>query len=91
MNTSAVTTKKTAPSADDLSKQIEALRADLAKLATMLSDDVTEGIGNAGRRIGRAGRDAQTTATEAVAEHPLTAVGIAAGVGFLLGTIARKA
>jgi ElaB/YqjD/DUF883 family membrane-anchored ribosome-binding protein len=66
------------------------LRADLARLTAMISEDVSDGIETAGRKIGQTGRDAQTTATNAVLGHPLTAIGIAAGIGLLLGLVARK-
>lgn len=90
MNTPSAASPKTTPPAEDLSQQIAALRADLSKLVATLSDDVSEGIERAGQQIGRTGRDARTTATNTVLEHPLTAVGIAVGVGLLLGMIARK-
>ena len=81
---------KAVPSADDFSQQIEDLRADLVKLAATVTDDVTEGLGKAGRQISQTSRDAQTTASNAVINHPLTAVGIAAGIGLLFGMLARK-
>ena len=90
MTAPLTSTTKAALSPDDLSQQIEALRADLMKLAATVTDDVSEGIGKAGQQIGQAGRDARTTATNAVVGHPLTAVGIAAGLGLLLGMFARK-
>ena len=90
MNASVTSNTAATPDREDLSKQIEALRADLTKLAATLSDDVAEGIGNAGRHIGQTGRDARATATNTVTEHPLAAVGIAMGLGLLLGMVARK-
>ncbi|WP_296766476.1 hypothetical protein [Sediminimonas sp.] len=90
MNDPLKSTKKDAPSADDLSQQIENLRADLMKLTETISDDVSGEIRKAGRQINQTGRDAQATATNAVVGHPLTAVGIAAGIGLLLGMMARK-
>lgn len=86
----AITKDRSDTAVDDLSQQIEALRADLAKLVSTLSDDLSEGVGKAGRQIGQTGRDARTAATNTVLDHPLTAVGIAVGVGLLLGMIARK-
>jgi len=88
----AVTTKDRSDplSDDDLNHQLHALRADVSKLMSTLSDDVSEGVGKAGRQIGQAGRDARTTATNVVLEHPLAAVGVAVGLGLLLGMIARK-
>lgn len=91
MNTTTIAAGTSAPAPDDLSQQIEALRADLAKLATTLSDEMTEGLGNTGRRIGRAGRDAGDTAARTVIEHPMTAVGIAAVLGLLAGMFVRRA
>ena len=91
MSTPITSTTKSTPSSDDLSAQIEALRADLKKLFATLSDDVSDSVGKARQQIGHAGQDARATATSAVLEHPLTAVGIAAGVGFLLGMFTRKA
>lgn len=90
MNAPLKSDTKSAPSPDDLSQQIEALRADLKKLAATVTDDVSEGIEKAGRHVSQTGRDAQAAATNAVINHPLTAVGIAAGIGLLLGMMARK-
>ncbi|MCW3784641.1 glycine zipper domain-containing protein [Defluviimonas salinarum] len=91
MTTPLTANAKAALSPDDLGHQIEVLRADLVKLAATLSDDVSEGIGQATHKVGQTGRDAQASATNAVLGHPLTAVAIAAGVGLLLGLVARKA
>ncbi|HBZ45125.1 MAG TPA: hypothetical protein DEO85_13950 [Maritimibacter sp.] len=81
---------KTKASPDDLSQQIEDLREDLLKLAATVRNEMSEGIEEAGRQISKTSRDAKTTATNAVIGHPLTAVGIAAGIGLLLGLLARK-
>jgi len=90
MNAAATSTTKAVPSNEDLSQQIEGLRADLMRLASTIADDMSEGVGKAGRQIGQTGREARATATNAVLDHPLTAVGIAAGVGLLFGMMARK-
>jgi ElaB/YqjD/DUF883 family membrane-anchored ribosome-binding protein len=76
---------------EDLGEQIAALRADLVKLAETVSSDVSDGIGSAGRQISQSGRDARDSATATVLDHPLAAVGIAAGLGLLVGLVARKA
>ena len=83
-------TSKAAISADELGQQIEALRADFMKLANTLSSDVSEGIERAGQKVGQTGRDARESATDAVLRHPLTAVGLAAVLGLLLGMILRR-
>lgn len=90
MSAPVTPTTRAAPSPEDISQQIETLRADLMKLAATVGDDVSEGIGKAGQRLGQTGRDARATATNAVLDHPLAAIAIAAGLGLLLGLVARK-
>jgi len=90
MSVSTSKNNNASPSDEDLGAQIASLREDLTKLAATATDDMAEGIENAGRQIERAGRDVRDTATRIVVDHPLTAVGIAAGVGLLLGMLARK-
>lgn len=90
MNAASPLTTKVAPSTEDIVQQLEALRADLMKLASTVTDDVSEGIGKAGRQIGQTGRDARAAATTTVLDHPLAAVGIAAGLGLLIGLVARR-
>ena len=90
MNTSNSDSLQATAPAEDLAHQIEVLRADVSKLMSIVSDDVSEGLEQAGRQIRRTGRDAQATATNAVLEHPLAAVGIAVGLGLLLGLVTRK-
>lgn len=75
---------------DDLSDRVEALRADMSKLMENVSGDVSEGLDEAGRQISRTTRDAHSAATNTVINHPLAAMGIAVGVGLLLGLFARK-
>ena len=90
MNASITPTPRLAPTADDIGRQIEALRADVMKLAATITNDVSDGIGSAGRRIGRTGRDARASATDTVLGHPLSALGIAAVLGLLLGLVLRR-
>lgn len=90
MNSPMTPITKVASSAEELGQQIEALREELVKLAANATEDVSRGLGRAGRQIGQTSRDARATATNAVLGHPLTAVGIAAGIGFMLGMMVRK-
>jgi ElaB/YqjD/DUF883 family membrane-anchored ribosome-binding protein len=90
MNANANLTAKASSSTEDLGQQIEALRAELMKLAATMTDDMSEGLGRAERQITATARDARTAATDTVLGHPLAAVGIAAGIGLLLGMILRK-
>ncbi len=90
MNKSVTQTANAAGSPDDLGHQIEALRADLAKLVETLSDDTVKGISKAGQQLSQSGRDARDSAAKTVLDHPLASVGIAAAVGLLLGLTMRK-
>lgn len=90
MNAPVAQASKTASLPEDISKQIDALRADLMKFASTVTGDVSDGIGNAGRQLSKTGRDARATATNTVLEHPLASIGIAAGIGLLIGLIVRK-
>lgn len=82
---------KNSQSSDDLSHQIASLRDDLIKLAATIDGDLSGGIEKAGHQIARTGRDAQASALHAVRANPLAAIGIAVGVGLLLGMLSRRA
>lgn len=90
MNTPLAQSTRTTPAPEDIAQQIEALRADVMRLAATVGEDVSEGIGKAGRQISQTSRDARATATTAVMDHPLAAIGIAAGLGLLLGLVVRR-
>lgn len=90
MNAASTIANKAAQGTEDMATQIEGLRADLSKLLAGLSSDVSDGVERAGRQVNKTGRAAHDTATIAVIENPLMAIGIAVGVGLLLGLIARK-
>ncbi len=70
---------------NELSSQVDNLRAELAGLTDTVSR-------MAGRQINRAQDYAQETAQEAEAairRNPLTAVAVAVGLGFLFGLLTR--
>ncbi len=91
MNATVSSNAKSLTSDDDLGRQIAALRADLAKIAITVGDDIGTGVSDTGRRIEQGARDVRASAASAVLDHPLAAVAIAAGVGFLVGMITRRA
>jgi ElaB/YqjD/DUF883 family membrane-anchored ribosome-binding protein len=72
--------------AEDLAKQIDAIRSDLQNLTSTVSRV-------AGKQINRAQDKAMETASEAeeaIRRNPLQAVAIAAGLGLLLGVLTRR-
>lgn len=90
MNAQTTSSTKAAPSAEDLHEQIENLREDLMKLAATIKGEMSKGVDRAEEQISKASRDARATTVNAVLDNPLTAVGIAAGIGFLVGMMTRK-
>ena len=81
---------QTGATTDEMRDQIAKLRADVARLSAGAVDDVRERIGDVGRKAVKSGREAREGVIDAVIENPLTAIGVAAGVGYLLGVLTRR-
>ena len=88
-------------SVEDLAKQIETLKADLATLTTSIGDVAkAKGIEGAAaaklkaKQVTDAGREkaleAQLHAEDFIRTQPATALGLAAGLGFLVGMISAR-
>jgi ElaB/YqjD/DUF883 family membrane-anchored ribosome-binding protein len=86
---------------DAIAAQIAALRSDFVKLAgsvqasatsngTAFAKDVTEGLNEAAGYIGRKGHAADLRVETAVAANPYLALGLAAGIGLLVGAMTRR-
>jgi ElaB/YqjD/DUF883 family membrane-anchored ribosome-binding protein len=86
---------------DEISRQLSALRDDMARLAETvkaiagrrggnMAADIAEGFDEARRYAGTTGRSAEARFEGSVATHPLMAVGLAAGAGFLVGALSRR-
>ena len=89
------------PDYDALLAQVEAMRNDMAKLATQMKSSVSshgaamaqtvsDGLSDAGTYAVRKGQAADARIEHAVAANPYVALGIAAVLGLLLGALARK-
>jgi ElaB/YqjD/DUF883 family membrane-anchored ribosome-binding protein len=109
-------TKAAAATVEDIARDMQALRDDLAQLSrqvtTLLSASSDEAIGEVKERIrrmrdtidetvadaGERGREALSDVSGKVSEalegalqeHPVTAVALALGLGFLFGTMLRR-
>lgn len=86
---------------DAITAQIAALRADIVKLAgslqstvtsngTALVRDTSEGLNEAAHYVGRKGHAVDRQIEGAVAANPYLALGLAAGLGLLVGVITRR-
>jgi ElaB/YqjD/DUF883 family membrane-anchored ribosome-binding protein len=72
--------------AEDLAKQIDAIRADVQNLTSTVGRIAGKQINQAQDKALEAAYEAQ----EAIKQNPLTAVAIAAGLGFLFGVFTRR-
>lgn len=75
---------------EELRDQIATLRADFAKLSDTATDGIKESVGAARREVVKSTREARDGLAESIMANPLTAVGVAAGVGYLLGVLTRR-
>lgn len=82
-------------------KQMTALRDDMVKLTHnvqsiastrghAIAQDMTQGMNDAVSYVGRKGHEADTRIEGAVAANPYLALGLAAGVGLILGALTRR-
>lgn len=72
--------------AEDLAKQIDAIRADVQNLTSTVGRIAGKQINQAQDKALEAAHEAE----EAIKQNPLTAVAIAAGLGFLFGVFTRR-
>jgi ElaB/YqjD/DUF883 family membrane-anchored ribosome-binding protein len=94
---------KTPASADieDLMAQLQVLREDVTRLThsaagaaggrgRRMASDISDGVRQAAHYVERKGTDAEADLQKSVATHPLMALGLAAGIGILIGAMTRR-
>ena len=74
------------PDAQELSGQIDAIRADIQSLTSTVSRIANKQMNRAHDKA----VDAANQPEEAIKQNPLTAVAIAIGLGFLFGVFTRR-
>ena len=72
--------------AEELAEQIEAIRADIQSLTSTVSRVANKQLGQAQDKA----VEAMSNAEDAIRENPVSAVAIAAGLGFLFGVFTRR-
>lgn len=86
---------------DAVVAEMSAMRSDVSKLANhvqtlasarghAMAKDVTDGMSEAAKYLGQKGLDADQRVEGAVAANPYIALGLAAGIGVLLGAMTRR-
>lgn len=96
-----LTTRGNGGEHDAIATQIAALRADFVKLAKSVQTDVTgnsnamvrdvtDSLNEAAGYIGRKGHAADLRIEGAIAANPYLALGLAAGLGLVIGAMTRR-
>ena len=86
---------------DGLVAQLAALRDDVTKLAgsvttlaerrgRKMASDISDGVSEAVHYVERKSVSVEAEIEKAVATHPLIALGLAAGIGLLIGAMTRR-
>ena len=86
---------------ESLMAQFAALRDDVTKLTSSvttmaersgrkMASDISEGVSEAVHYVERKGSSAEAELEKSVATHPLIAIGLAAGIGLLIGAMTRR-
>jgi len=86
---------------DGLMAQLQTLREDVTKLThsaasaaegrgRRMASDISDGVSQAVHYVERKGAGAEAELEKSVATHPLMALGLAAGIGILIGAMTRR-
>lgn len=86
---------------DGMMAQLQALRDEVSKLthsaanvaesrSRKMVSDISDGVSQAVHYVERKGAGAEAEFEKSVATHPLMALGLAAGIGLLIGAMTRR-
>lgn len=86
---------------DDLMAQLQVLREDVSRLThsaagaaesrgRRMASDISDGVSQAVHYVERKGTNTEAELQRSVATHPLMALGLAAGIGILIGAMTRR-
>lgn len=86
---------------EDLMAQLQVLREEVTRLThaaasategrgRRMASDISDGVSEAVHYVERKGTDAEADLQKSVATHPLMALGLAAGIGILIGAMTRR-
>lgn len=75
---------------DDMAQMAHNVQAIASKRGHAMAKDMTDGMSEAASYLGRKGHEADMRVEGAVAANPYIALGLAAGMGVLLGALTRR-
>jgi ElaB/YqjD/DUF883 family membrane-anchored ribosome-binding protein len=90
MNAGNVSDRRLQDELNTLREDLSQLRQDVASMAGDVFGVVREGVGGAAKNAKEKGAELAEALEEKVHEHPLATVGIAFGVGLLVGALVRR-
>ena len=75
---------------DEMAKMANDVQALASRRGRALATDMSEGMDEAAHYLGRKGHEADLRVGGAIAANPYVALGLAAGLGVLLGVLTRR-
>ena len=75
---------------DDIATVAHAVQSITSARAQTLGKDISEGLNSSAQYLGRKGNQADVRVETAIAANPYIALGLAAGMGVLLGALTRR-
>lgn len=90
MNTGDVGNRGFQAELNTLREDLSQLRQDMSSMASDMFGVAREGVGGAVKNAKEKGAELAEALEEQVQEHPLATVGIAFGVGLLVGALLRR-
>lgn len=76
---------------DDMAKLTSSVTAQAELRGRKMANDISDGVSEAVQYVERKSIGAEADLEKSVATHPLMALGLAAGVGLLIGAFTRRA
>jgi ElaB/YqjD/DUF883 family membrane-anchored ribosome-binding protein len=75
---------------DDIATVAHAVQSITSARSHAVGKDISEGLNNSAQYLGRKGHQADVRVEAAIAANPYIALGLAAGMGVLLGALTRR-
>ncbi|MEH6830411.1 MAG: hypothetical protein V7661_06160 [Sulfitobacter sp.] len=73
-----------------MSRLAETVSGIAGRRGSHMASDISEGLGETKHYVGRTGKSAEHQLEASFADHPLLAIGLAAGAALLVGAMSRR-
>ncbi len=75
---------------EEFAKLSESVAASAQRRGRRMASEISDGVGDAIHYAERRGKDAEEEIGKTVANHPLLVLGLAAGLGLIIGAMSRR-